>query len=125
MSRAGAWAYVRAGLISLVLASQCVSAIPERALRRDELQRPEGQRLTGWLARLFGASREQVEHSLLDASERIHRARNALLRPLEPLQRAAALRQQWSLFSVSSPYAFRLRIEARRVAGAFELVYAA
>ncbi|HKU41731.1 MAG TPA: hypothetical protein VJR89_26420 [Polyangiales bacterium] len=124
MSRAAAWAYVRAGLISLVLASQCVSAIPERPLRERDLARPEGQRVTGLLSRVSGASRESIERSLLAASASIIRARNGLLRPLEPVQRAAALRQQWSLFSVSSPYAFRLRVEAAR-AGSFQLVYEA
>jgi hypothetical protein len=110
------WAYARAGVISLVLASQCVSAIPEQPLRAKTLQRVEGQRVVGWIAGVLGvlgadSDRSRVEAGLLEASARVRFARNALLKPLKPIERVTAMRQQWSLFSVSSPFGFRLRLE--------------
>ncbi|HKP63821.1 MAG TPA: hypothetical protein VJV78_44105 [Polyangiales bacterium] len=124
------WAYVRAGLISLVLASQCVSAIPDQPLRAKMLQRPEGQRVVGFIARVFDAlgadpDPRRIERGLLAASARVRQVRNALLAPLKPIERATAMRQQWSLFSVSSPFAFRLRLEAQRAAGDWQLIYRA
>jgi hypothetical protein len=124
------WAYARAGLISLVLASQCVSAIPEQPLRAKMLQRPEGQRVVGWVAGLFAVfgadpDPQRVEAGLLAAALRVRSVRNALLSPLAPIERVTAMRQQWSLFSVSSPFAFRLRLEAQHLAGDWQLIYRA
>jgi hypothetical protein len=124
------WAYARAGLISLVLASQCVSAIPDQPLRANMLQRPEGQRVVGWIAGIFAVcgaepDRQRIAAGLLDAAACVRSGRSALLAPLAPIARATAMRQQWSLFSVSSPFAFRLRLEAQRAGGDWELVYRA
>jgi hypothetical protein len=124
------WAYARAGLISLVLASQCVSAIPEQPLRAQMLRRPEGQRIVHGIAGLFAIfggdpDPQRIELGLLDAAARVRSIRNALLSPLVPIERIAALRQQWSLFSVSSPFAFCLRLEAQRADGDWELIYRA
>jgi hypothetical protein len=126
------WPQLRALVLTLVVLSQCLCALPAAPLRPALLARPEGQRLVGWamalLAPLGAASdRGQVERRLIDWSERAISARDTLLAPLALVSgagaRGAALNQHWGLFQSAGELAFRMRVEARTQDGSWALIY--
>lgn len=124
---AAQWPYVRAGVITLALFSQCVSALPDRPLNVEKLERPEGRRALRWLGaalRPFGM-REQadVQRLVINQSERLVAVRAWLLRPVAPLTDAGAMRQQWRLFLNARDQVYRLRIDAQTQDGTWSVVY--
>lgn len=126
----GVWAKIRASLISFVLASQCIAAIPSRSLTREQLARPEGQRTISWVASLLTIAggtpdRDRAARLLIDASRGITGMRDAILAPLEPVMRAASMGQGWSLFSLATPVAFRIQVHAHARSGGWTSIYRA
>jgi hypothetical protein len=125
----GTWAYVRAALLTLVLCSQCISALPSRALNTERLSRPEGQRalrvLEKVLRPLGAPARETIEGLLITGSERAVAARAALLSPLSAVFQSVAIHQQWRLFLSAHKQVFRLRIDTRAADADWTLVYRA
>lgn len=111
------WPYLRAALITLVMASQCVSAFPKRALDEAQLARPEARRNLRWLGRVlrpFGErSAAELQHSVIQLSRTQVALRNALLAPVAPLIHATAVRQQWHLFLTAKDRVYRLRLDAK------------
>jgi hypothetical protein len=123
-----AWPYLRAALITLVLASQCVSAVPARPLTASMLQRAEGRRAVRQLERVeawFGAAEApaRIERDLIALSEACVQARRALLAPFAFILSGAAISQAWGLFLNAYEEAYRLRVEARVANGAWSLIY--
>ena len=127
----GRWAYARALLITLVLFSQCVAAIPAERLSRRMRARPEGQRVVRWIGGAIawtGAepTPARIERWLLRTSRSIVRARNAALTPVKPLLELTGSRQRWFLFTSAGEVTHRLRIEAREAAsGTWRMLYRA
>jgi hypothetical protein len=124
------WAHARALLITLLLCSQCLSAIPSVPLDARMLDRREGQRAIGWIAALLervgrDPGHAQIERELITLSQDLVRLRAAALAPIDPLFSLTASRQLWFLFSSSSDITHRLRIEARSAEGAWILLYRA
>jgi hypothetical protein len=116
-------------LLTLVLCSQCISALPSRTLNAERLSRPEGQRAVqaiGELLRPLGApDRTTIEDALIKSSERVAAARAALLSPLSTIFQSVAMHQQWRLFLSAHKQVFRLRIDTRAVDRDWTLVYRA
>lgn len=123
------WPYLRAGLITLALASQCVSALPDRALSAAKLERPESKRALRWLGlalRPFGVREpEDVQRLVLERSADQVALRRWLLQPVAPLIAAAAVRQQWHLFLDVSAQPYRLRVDTKADDGTWQALYSA
>jgi hypothetical protein len=108
-----AWPQLRAALITFALFSQCISALPERALTEEKLARREGDRAVHWLNRLFdrGEPESRTREKLIVWSQRGIAARSWLLTPFAPVLQGASLRQQWNLFVTVGADANRLRVD--------------
>jgi hypothetical protein len=111
------WPYLRAALITLVMASQCVSAFPQRPLDAEQLARPEAQRNLRRLGRVLRPLGErdpaELEHWVTQLSRSQVALRSSLLAPVAPLIHATAVRQQWHLFLTAKDRVYRLRIDAK------------
>lgn len=111
------WPYLRAALITSIMASQCVSAFPKRPLDAEQLARPESQRNLHWLATVLGplGKRDpaQLEAWVIQLSRSQVALRSWLLAPVAPLIHATAVRQQWHLFLTAKDRVYRLRVDAK------------
>jgi hypothetical protein len=93
-----------------------------------ELARPEGQRVVSWIAGALALIGEhpgerRIKRELTAGSRALIRTRNVLLKPVRPIVDAAELSQQWSLFTLGTPIAFRIHIEVQHHAGDWIPVY--
>jgi hypothetical protein len=119
MSLANAWPTLRAIAISVALALELVSAIPDRPLRASGMSSAAGVRVVSWLQRAFAAVGVDRSHadwpgSLIHASESVVAARHAALAPLDRWFHYTQTGQQWRLFINPKRECFRLLVEARK-----------
>ncbi|HVV85239.1 MAG TPA: hypothetical protein VHE35_19390 [Kofleriaceae bacterium] len=92
----GTWRHLRAGLIALALALGLVDGCP---LPRNGTERKIADQRMG--------------HELASAVARLERAREWILRPVQPASELFGLRQRWKLFAGAARHRFRMSIEVR------------
>ena len=117
------WPYLRGALITLALFSQCVSALPNKALTEDKLERPESRRALRWLAVVLRPLGIDEHAYVLEQSRHLVAVRRDLLRPVAPLLAAAGMQQQWHLFLTATDNVYRLRVDASLPDGAWTTIY--
>lgn len=126
----GAWAYVRAALIALVLLAQWADAMPLPELKKRDLDNPIAQdELRRWQGVLAGLGVELTTEELaqwgLDVGQSMRKGRRAVLSPWAPFRRITGTGQGWGLFAYPDPYAGRLVVAERLQDGAWETFYTA
>ncbi|MFT4979658.1 MAG: hypothetical protein ACI8S6_005570 [Myxococcota bacterium] len=128
--RRPSWAAVRALLITAVLLSQTLEAMPMPTLRESHLRRGVGQQeLARWHGLLQRAGLDVTEDELADfglsLGERASTLKRRLREPADPLRQLLGFEQDWGMFAIVTPFPGRLLIERREADGAWQPVFRA
>lgn len=128
--RRGPWAYLRAGLIALVLLAQWADAMPLPELKKRDLDNPIAQdELKRWQGVLASVGVELTTEELaeggLEVGAAMRKGRRAVLAPWAPFRRITGTGQGWGLFAYPDPYAGRLVVAERVQDAGWETFYTA
>jgi len=109
-------AWLRAGALTFLVATQLISAIQARPLDAERLRRPGNRRLIDALVAIAGerVQRGALERWLIDASEALVRARALALLPTNTIFAGLHSHQNWGLFLLTHSVGFRMHIDTRR-----------
>ena len=129
LTRPRPWAFVRAALVSFVLAVCILQALPGHPIRRQHLGAPAAQRTLRAVASLLQSVGSDLQVAALErralaVSKWGARTRRRLLAPFEPLFHHMKLDQSWGLFLSRSHRGSALEVEALTARG-WQTLYAA
>ncbi|MEL6348221.1 MAG: hypothetical protein AAFV53_34245 [Myxococcota bacterium] len=107
------WAWIRAGLISILLIGHTIEALPLPELKARHFQYAIArQELTRWTEVLnqagISGTEEEFKADALAFGRSLREGRLLLTRPIRPLMRLTGTGQGWGLFAYPDPNAGRL-----------------